>query len=333
MIRLIQPSFYDDFHCAASRCTDTCCQQWDIDIDPETAARYQTLSGDLGQRIRSAISQGEDGPIFAVEENGHCPMHRSDGLCAIQAALGEEALCQVCREFPRLRHDYGDFVELGLEMSCPEAARILLTAPSAPAQLRDLPGDGQADYDRELMALLQDSRKAALDLLADPALTVPQALALLFLYGCHIQGRIDGEEAGAEFSRSEALETARELGAAGDFSQIPSFFLDLDILTEEWRDRLQEARLSPLSPLCRNLGRYLVGRYWLQAVSDYDLYSRVKFILISCLLISSLGGDFIDTAHLWSKEIENDCDNLEAILDAAYESPVFTDRSLLGYLR
>ena len=47
-------------------------------------------------------------------------MWRQDGLCRIQAELGHEALCKTCREFPRLRHDYGSFVELGLELH-PEA--------------------------------------------------------------------------------------------------------------------------------------------------------------------------------------------------------------------
>ena len=34
--------------------------------------------------------------------------------------------------FPRLTHDYGDFAELGLELSCPEAAKLILNAPLAP---------------------------------------------------------------------------------------------------------------------------------------------------------------------------------------------------------
>ena len=73
-------------------------------------------------------------------------------------------------------------------------------------------------------------------------------------------------------------------------------------------------------------------RYWLQAVSDYDLYSRVKFIVTACLLVSRLGGDFLETAQLFSKEIENNTDNVEALLDAAYAHPAFTDDKLLGWL-
>ena len=73
-------------------------------------------------------------------------------------------------------------------------------------------------------------------------------------------------------------------------------------------------------------------RYWLQAVSDFDLAGRVKFTVISCLLVQYLGGDIFRTAQLYSKEIENNMDNVEAILDAAYTHPAFTDDKLLGML-
>ena len=80
------------------------------------------------------------------------------------------------------------------------------------------------------------------------------------------------------------------------------------------------------------LARYFVERYWLQAVADYDLLCRVKFLLISCLLIRHLGGDLIQTAQLYSKEIENSDENVDALLDAAYAHPAFTDDQLLGAL-
>ena len=73
-------------------------------------------------------------------------------------------------------------------------------------------------------------------------------------------------------------------------------------------------------------------RYWLQAVSDYDLIGRVKLLICACLLVYHLGGNFTETAQLLSKEIENDADNVDAILDAAYDHPAFTDDKLLGML-
>jgi hypothetical protein len=58
----------------------------------------------------------------------------------------------------------------------------------------------------------------------------------------------------------------------------------------------------------------------------------VKLAVVSCLLIAGLGGDFVQTAQLYSKEIENNADNVDAILDGAYASPALTDAKLLGLL-
>ena len=80
------------------------------------------------------------------------------------------------------------------------------------------------------------------------------------------------------------------------------------------------------------MARYGIERYWLQAVSDYDLVGRVKMIVAACLLIKALGGDPVETAQIYSKEIENSANNVDAILDAACESPAFTDDKLLWLL-
>jgi hypothetical protein len=55
-------------------------------------------------------------------------------------------------------------------------------------------------------------------------------------------------------------------------------------------------------------------------------------MVVSCLAIRALGGDFLRTAQLYAKEIENSTENVEALLDAAYENPAFTDDKLLGWL-
>lgn len=263
--------------------------------------------------------------------DGRCPMWRADGLCRIQAELGEEALCKTCREFPRLTHDYGDFVELQLELSCPEAAKFIL-APSRPRTVVSEAEDVQAlEYDEEAMFLLKATRENVLDILFDFSRSVPESLALALLYGYQAQSELDGGEP-TIFDASHALESVREFLKPGDFQNMTGFFLDLELLTPEWKALLQTPSPAPWTDHHRALAGYLVQRYWLQAVSDYDLSCRVKFIILSCLLVKHLGGDIFRTAQLFSKEIENNVDNVEAILDAAYTHPVFTDDKLLGML-
>ena len=327
---ITKPAYFDDFHCIASRCPDSCCKEWDVQVDAEAAAVYRALPGALGDRLREVL-RTEDGETVMTIIDGRCPMWRADGLCRIQAELGEEALCKTCREFPRLTHDYGDFVERQLELSCPEAARILLTAPMLPPVSEEVPRGTEPEYDEEAMAVLKQTRNVMLDLLADTSRNVRETLALALLYGYQAQGELDGDET-RPFDTDAALESISQFAKPGDVASLLDFFAGLEILTPQWAARLREP-VSPAMPeMVRNLARYMTERYWLQAVSDYDLACRVKFILISCLVVCALGGDFVNTAQLFSKEIENNWDNVEAILDAAYSHPAFTDDRLLGLL-
>ena len=323
------PYYYHQFRCLAGACPDSCCQEWDVVVDEESARRYRSADGELADALRACLVS-EDGDTILKKTDPRCPMWREDGLCRIQCAWGEDALCRTCREFPRLTHDYGDFVEYGLELSCPEAARLILSAQAAPMVRTAAPGGAAADYDPDAMTILRSSREHALALIEK--LPPYEALAALLIYGYAVQEQLDGGEE-PDFAPEAYLETARSLAQAGDMVEILKFYKELEILTDRWRERLDTAALQPQrSPLIRPLARYFVERYWLQAVSDYDLVGRVKFCVASCLVIDQLGGDFLQTAQLYSKEIENDADNVEALLDAAYMEPAFADVKLLGLL-
>ena len=319
---------YDNFVCLAAACPDSCCKEWNVQVDPASATLYRQLPGALGDRLREVLVE-EDGETVMAIIDRRCPMWRNDGLCRIQAELGHDALCKTCQEFPRLTHDYGDFVEKGLELSCPEAARLILTNPYALPLTCEVDCGEAPEYDTEAMDILLSTRQEALRLLNERA-SVPEALTLLLMYGYHAQALLDGEE-DFPFDPEAALAEARQF--AGQPTSLQEFFLSLEILTEDWRavlsalpcpDRWREEH--------RRMSCYFVERYWLQAVSDYDLVSRVKLAIVSCLLVRSLGGDVLRTAQLYSKEIENDVDNVDAILDGAYAHPALTDAALLGAL-
>ena len=328
-MRITKPSYFDTFRCIAGSCPDSCCKEWSVQVDPEAAAYYRSLPGALGDRLRQVLVEEDGGTVMTIE-NRRCPMWRNDGLCRIQAELGEQALCHVCREFPRLRHDYGDFVELTLELSCPEAARLILTAQPEPPITQSCPG-GEGEYDPLDMEILKSTRQRMLSLLSDTARPVPETLALALLYGCHAQSDLDAGEM-EPFSPESTLEEAKSLAKPGDYGLILDFFGSLELLTPQWKALLESPVPAPWTHHHLALARYFVERYWLQAISDFDLYSRVKLTVISCLLVKHLGGDIFRTAQLYSKELENNADNVDALLDAAYSHPAFTDDKLLGLL-
>lgn len=329
-MEIIYPSYYKTFSCVASDCPDSCCHEWDVQVDAEAAGRYRGMAGPLGDALRKHLYD-EDGETYLRNVGGRCPMWRDDGLCRIQAEQGHEALCRVCQQFPRLRHDYGAFVELGLELSCPEAARIILSEPLEwVTEITD--GGEEPEYEVEIMDLLRRSRPVALALLEDGAYTVPQRLRLLLMHGYHVQAAIDGG-ALLPFDPEAALEEAAQFAGDGDAGALAGYYKSLELLTERWPARL-EALTDPVwdERLCKFAG-YAVCRHWHQAVSDWDLSCRVKLMLSACALLARLPGCLTDNAQLWSKEIENSAENLDALLNGAYTEPALTDANLLGLLK
>ncbi len=325
------PAYYDNFSCIASDCPDSCCKEWTVDVDADAAAYYRNLEGALGDRLREVLRDTDSGTVMEIE-NGRCPMWRADGLCRIQAELGHEALCQTCREFPRLQHDYGDFMELGLELSCPEAARLIMTSSVYGLYEKQADGGVVSEYDSECMTILLRSRNVILEYLQRTEHSAKECLAVLLLYGYGVQSEIDGGEE-QRFDPNALLAEAKRYRGKGDVAGILKLFSGFEILTGEWKQRLQkeDPELSN-TPELKNMAAYMISRYWLQAVSDYDLVCRVKLSVVACLVVSVLGGDVIRTAQLFSKEIENNSDNVEAILDGAYTAPALTDMNLLHLL-
>ena len=330
----IYPAYYRKFHCIAGDCPDTCCKEWDVEVDAVSAAKYRALPGTLGDLLRKNLYE-EDGHTYLGFPEGTCPVQRPDGLCGLQARYGEEMLCEVCGRFPRISQDYGSFVELGLEMSCPEAARLILSEePELIAE--EIPGGEPGDYDAEAMAVLRRTRPQMLAILADAAHAVPERLAMMLLYGYQVQNELDGGEPAA-FDWAESMDLARQTAGTADPQALLDFFAQLEILTDRWRARLERPVKAPcwFEGLCR-AAAYGILRYYEQAVCDYDLIGRVKLILSGCILGALLAdasfADQCTVMQLYSKEIENDIDNVEAIEEGAYSHPALTDRNLLGIL-
>ena len=328
---LSYPSYYENFRCIAAACPDSCCKEWDVLVDDRSAETYLAMEGELGEAVREKLLRDADGVWYFAITDGRCPMWRQDGLCLIQAALDHDALCQTCRDFPRLTHDYGDFVERGLALSCPEAAKMILSAPHNWCS-REIPDGEAAEYAREDMDILLHTRKVMLTILSDTSRNVREALLLGLLYGYRAQDLLDGGEE-EPFDAAAELEFARQFAKAAPLSDLVAFYQGLEILTPAWESLLSAPAVA--GDWCEELRRlaiYGVERYWLQAISDFDIVGRVKMILAGCILVRHLGGNVVETAQKYAKEIENSAENVESILDGAYSSSALTDEKLLGWL-
>ena len=121
-----KPAFFDQFKCIGSACTDTCCAGWEIEVDETTAEGYLTEKGAFGDRLRREIGS-EPGEYFFKLKNNRCPFLNKENLCDIFINLGEDRLCDICREHPRFYNWFGDYTEVGLGLCCEEAERLLFS--------------------------------------------------------------------------------------------------------------------------------------------------------------------------------------------------------------
>lgn len=119
------PNYYKDFKCIGSACEDTCCSGWDVVIDSETYEVYQKMDGAFGDRLRSKMVVDQDGDNIFVLDGERCPFLDNNNLCDIHGDIGEEYLCYTCKQYPRYEESFDNLREMGISLSCPEAARII----------------------------------------------------------------------------------------------------------------------------------------------------------------------------------------------------------------
>ena len=165
---LIYPATADAFRCIADACRHTCCKGWEIDIDPDTRAKYAAMTGEIGQRLRDAIADTPDGASFRLREDERCPMLNDSGLCDIITACGEGALCQICADHPRYRNEFSTFTEVGFGLCCEAAADLTLHWPQ-PMTWHTQGGGTRPQGSPEEEALLQ-ARAALIRIMQDLSL-------------------------------------------------------------------------------------------------------------------------------------------------------------------
>lgn len=125
---VVTPSYYCEFHCIDRECTDTCCAGWQVDVDQISWNSYISETSEYGDFMRGVMEVTPDGERrFRIRKDGRCPFLLDDGYCDMYIHLGEDSLCHTCANFPRYMEDYGDRREVGVAMSCPEAARIIIS--------------------------------------------------------------------------------------------------------------------------------------------------------------------------------------------------------------
>lgn len=190
------PKYFKDFKCIASECEDTCCAGWGIVIDDETYKKYQKVEGDFGDRLRSEIVHDGGENIFILKGND-CPFLNENKLCDIYNEVGEDALCYTCKQYPRYMEEFGGLREIGISLSCPEAARIILrNEEKAIFELSENEEEVNSynDINAKLYIELMQCRQIVLSILQNRNIDLNIRAAIVLLFVKEIQDKIDESE-------------------------------------------------------------------------------------------------------------------------------------------
>ncbi len=344
-MEITKPQYYDAFACLAGSCPDTCCANWEVVIDPESDAFYAQVPGELGQKLRDAIVALDGERCFGLEK-GLCRLLRPDGLCPIQAELGEAHLCRSCAKYPRFSTEIGLRREIGLSLSCPEAARLMLTGTRPLSLVRETtkePMSSLHELSPELILVMGALRESALDIASDQSLPFSQRCVKLLRLCAPVAAAKRDRQLHTALAKGLAdAQTCADVCVAGEagvahFQKVLLELMDsLEVLQSAWRERMHSALSQSLEPLdwtalCPSLPgvweqllSYGIYKYFPRAVFDRRIWPTAVFCMMLPLLLRQLllvctdrsEGQLLRLAWTLSRELEHSEDNMAALFQA-----------------
>ena len=197
---IVKSDNFDKFVCKAGDCPESCCSGgWEIIIDDESMKRYTSDTGnaELNKRLADGLTHNDDGYMFR-QTGKDCCMLDPDGLCSIQKALGEEGLCNTCSRYPRHVEEFEGIREWSLSLSCPEAARIILsrTEPLSFLEGRTDEEDAPEEYeefDNMFYSMLNDARNKIFGMIQDRTLSFKEKAVKIESFCMALQDCVDND--------------------------------------------------------------------------------------------------------------------------------------------
>ena len=133
------PQWMEHFQCIAGECPETCCQQWNIEVDPVHADSYTHLGDPELQAVMSYLlrtfrvrrpGQRNAGVQYRLQllnaPDRRCPILNENGECRLQKKYGPYILCDTCYFHPRTFSQINEEISLSACLSCPECARLAI---------------------------------------------------------------------------------------------------------------------------------------------------------------------------------------------------------------
>ena len=126
------PDYFFDFHCKMGACRNACCEGWPIGVSMKDY--FMLLGAEVSKELRIRLDCALHLTEHPTEDayarimpryDGSCPMRMEDGRCGLHYELGEHALSDVCRLYPRGVRT-GETHECSLANSCEAVVEALM---------------------------------------------------------------------------------------------------------------------------------------------------------------------------------------------------------------
>ena len=296
-MKLLAPTYYKKFKCLADACRHSCCIGWEIDVDEDTLSFYDGVEGDIGEIIRTGIEKCPDGAHFKLCKGERCALLDERGLCRIISALGEGALCDICREHPRFYNTVGEHMECGIGAACEAAAALILAEEDYVTleyveDVEDISPITGLDFDA------QSARETVFSLLCDRTFSLTARITHI-IEQCAVPSPVHGAPLCALLESLEYLD--------GHHREELLLLAARPVVTETWGEA-HERFLA-----------YLVYRHASTAQTGKEFSA---FLCVSVLLTHLFDGLMhthtpVESARIISEEMEYSEDNMQALLTAA----------------
>lgn len=345
-----KPSFFDQFKCIGSACTDTCCAGWEIEVDETTAQGYLAEKSAFGDRLRREIGS-EPGEYFFKLKNNRCPFLNKENLCDIFINLGEDRLCDICREHPRFYNWFGDYTEVGLGLCCEEAERLLFSDSKPLTFVEEVHTDASdlLDDESEECEQMLEERKAIFTILQNRKKNIGARLKRLLLQLPYADEMLLLTVPILEWDDPESIPKL-DYNAKPSTNTLKSsalflirFFGGMESLDETWPSMMKELEQNIDSLIdvdkaaefiqfmkgenrlyeYEHIAVYLVYRYYPEILFDGQIEAKILFAAASICLLFLMDlqcfqengvytqQDRIELVRRFSKEIEYCPENME----------------------
>lgn len=359
-MRIRTPYYYKEFKCIDKKCTDSCCAGWEVDIDDASWEYYKSVSGGFGDRLKSVMVNEEGENRFKLGENGRCPFLNDENLCDLYIVIGEDKLCKTCTEHPRYMAEYGDLRELGISLSCPEAARIILSKKEPvtyETENNDEPVPMYSDLDPQKYMMLVMARKEAYAEAGDRDKHITERMKNILLDGIDYQKKLTkrvvnkASHSPYKNKRDTITEWLKHIEKYecinpvwNDMLHMTTDFLENEITDYEKAHKDFEKYYYSKMYEYEQMLVYFLFRYYLNSVYDYDLLSKLKLAVFAVLVCEEFAvaeyasynkftfKNQIEVMHCFSRQFEHSDENVAAINKSFRNDTLFDVNQFLEVL-